>query len=136
MTRLNGLAVLALMALTITACESKNSLSRSKAKRAIETSAGFTAHTGQIQLTDDEVQAGIAQGYWNINVPDTYVALTPKGQQAFTSAKSDPFAGGIFLQTHEEVKPVVLEVTGIQDTSPTQKMVEFKWKLEIGRAHV
>lgn len=121
------LSVLAIVTLAFSGCESKTSLSRSKAKHLIETSKGFSTPISQIALTDDDVKQGISDGYWheaNALFLGTYLELTDKGKQAFKGF--EPQAGGVrILDIRQEVRPLVGDVTGIADVSTTEKTADF-----------
>ena len=136
MKRYSGLAVFALVALAMVACESKTSLSRSKAVHLIQASKQFAEIAGDIRLTDAEIKRGTEEGYWAAANSGFFIFgegpslnFTAKGKQVFESFANQ--SGGTPPRgVYEALKPIVTEVTGIADTGQNEKGVNFNWSVD------
>ncbi len=136
MKRYSGLAILALVVFAMVACESKTSLSRSKAMHLIQGSKQFSEIASDIRLTDAEIKRGTEQGYWGAANSGVFIFgegpslnFTAKGKQVFESFAKQ--SGGTPPRwINEALKPLVTEVTGIADTGQNEKTVNFNWSVD------
>jgi hypothetical protein len=136
MMRHKVVVILALIALTLVACESKKSLSRTKAKDILQASKQFAEIAGDIRLTDAEIRRGTEQRYWVAANSGVFIFgegpslnFTAKGKQIFESyARQSGETPPRWI--NEALKPLVTEVTGITDTGQNEKTVAFNWTVD------
>jgi len=136
MKRFTSIAVLLLAGLALAACDSKTSLSRSKAKDILQASKQFSEIASDIRLTDAEIKRGTEQGYWGAANSGVFIFgegpslnFTAKGKQLFESYAHQ--SGGTSPRwINEALKPLVTEVTGITDNGQNEKAAAFNWTVD------
>ena len=128
-------------AVAFSGCDSTKSkdLSRSAAKKVIESNEKFMNGPLTLELDQAQVKAGLKEGYWV--VLDQYgspLELTKKGKQYFAGFQdqlASLVTGKRTVRFVKGLKPEVLEITGLSDAAGAVdgnlKQVDFVWKVKI-----
>jgi len=118
----------------------KQELTRSKAKKLIESSKQFSPAIPSFKISKEGMEIGIREGMWEQS-PGGILDLTDKGK-TFISKFSPHYKGGIFAfaETPGRLIPEncdvtlsnpcerqVVEITGITDTERNTKLVNYNW---------
>jgi hypothetical protein len=122
-------------------CSKSDSLSRDQAAKLINSSPKFKARPARILLSKDDVERGVANGFWTINtnpIFGEYVDLTPEGKKLFKGFEPQ-LTGERILDLKDSLPLYVVAVTGITDESSTgqkvtQKSVEFTANYKLDQA--
>ena len=129
-----------LFPITMVSCRGSKELTRGKAKDLINASDAFKPQEGKLRLTEQEVQSGVAAGYWQEQplmrgFPGYDLwSMTPRGHRLFVGFEEPQIAGRITVNTREHLKREISQVTGITQMTglsgtpeSSEKEVDFTW---------
>ncbi|HEY4978203.1 MAG TPA: hypothetical protein VII25_03475 [Candidatus Acidoferrum sp.] len=126
--------LLVLSALSLMGC-AKEPLTKERAQELIEASNEFQPQAISVRLTPDEIQKGIAAGYWSLNgikrsdsslMNLQIILLSPIGATFFRGA---PTTSSPSMGINQRLGARVIEIIAINEdvNNPKEKIVEFTW---------